>query len=1003
VNLTEIESLYSFEYQLLNETLSNFVPAIATLSSNISTINSGIYVLQGNLSSLSTELFQFQQGVNGTAQVVYGVPMNFVRAWSGVLSSPACDGNVSCANNQTNSLIIPKLSGEALAYYSIFFNVWNASFQQFSNPNNPPLLSREQTSVNQTVTALLSNPQLNSTVKQIFATVADELNVTTWDQANFIGNLTVNTLASQIPSNMTNSLGISARDLLLQLYDLGPSPADSSLGKVAVSIFEAKISSSGSIFTTSLSGLGTLPKGLNFSVSDLLNDAYNLGSSPSLSATWYLASGLLANATVSLFASSPLLIVNSTSLHDLLLNFNNQTTTTGVQSEILNEIANQSYSNYPYILSQSITKNLVSSDNSTMLLLLSFSSVPSSGTINTVHRIVHSSGLASQGKVYVTGSSVLTQDLSEVAAPAIGTTTVAGGAAALVIAGLLFLAPLAAFVPLLIAGIAIAISLSVIEFVTTVIEKTTISFVTPFLTILLMLGLAVDYSVLQLRRTKEERLNGRSKEESVALSVKWAGQAVITAALTVIVAYIILAVARIPFFGPVGTSIAIGVSILLAISITLLPSLELSIGDRMYWPNLRKNAVNRGMDRANRERLYHLTDSTLRNKVAVVAVISLFAAGSFYIVYRTPTGIDLVQLLPNFESNQGLTALTNSFGGAAFAPTQIVVTTTTPIVYGNDRFNQTLLNQIEAISSAAANTSGVVSVSGPTRPFGSQFDYSQINNNSSPTNSEYITGILQDIGINNKTALITVGLSSSPEGSQAISTLRNMESNIKTVGLTQGVTVYYGGETQSTYDAQSFINGLLPEVVIILAIAVYIILFFQLRSAFIPFRLVLGILSAAVFALALLSIAYYHILQEPIVNFSILFVVVTMLGVGTDYDIFVVTRIKEEVLNGKSDSEAIKSGISKVWVTAFGLALILSSVFGSLLFSGIGLLSELGLTVASAVVLDVACVILFFVPALMGLAVKYNWWPSKIKSVNSAMKPAPIDDNNKLPSKETNS
>ena len=103
-----------------------------------------------------------------------------------------------------------------------------------------------------------------------------------------------------------------------------------------------------------------------------------------------------------------------------------------------------------------------------------------------------------------------------------------------------------------------------------------ITFLTPTLSILLMLGLAVDYSVLQLRRTKEERQNGKTMEESVRISIRWAGQAVLTAGMTVIVAYIVMAVANVPLFSDVGTAIALGVSILLAASLTLLPSLELS-------------------------------------------------------------------------------------------------------------------------------------------------------------------------------------------------------------------------------------------------------------------------------------------------------------------------------------------------------------------------------------------------------------------------------------------
>ena len=194
----------------------------------------------------------------------------------------------------------------------------------------------------------------------------------------------------------------------------------------------------------------------------------------------------------------------------------------------------------------------------------------------------------------------------------------------------------------------------------------------------------------------------------------------------------------------------------------------------------------------------------------------------------------------------------------------------------------------------------------------------------------------------------------------------------------KGVSIYYGGTTQSTYDSQAFLNGILPEVVLVLAAAIYAILLIQLRSAFTPVRLVFTILCSVAFSLALLSIVYFYVLSLSILDFAPLFVVVTMLGVGIDYDIFFVTRIREEVMKGKSDDEAIKTAINKVWVTIFGLGLVLATVFSSLAVTGIALLGEIGFVVAAAVIIDVGVVILFFVPALMAMAARYNWWPSKL-------------------------
>jgi RND superfamily putative drug exporter len=309
----------------------------------------------------------------------------------------------------------------------------------------------------------------------------------------------------------------------------------------------------------------------------------------------------------------------------------------------------------------------------------------------------------------------------------------------------------------------------------------------------------------------------------------------------------------------------------------------------------------------------------------------------------------------------------------------IILTTPTPITYGDNQFNQTILNQIEQISSVAANTSGATNLVGPTRPFGEPFNYSEVNNFSAVLRAQYLGGMISQIGKDNKTALISVGISSPSESAAAISTLQQIEKNVDNVPLSKGETIYFGGDTQSTYDSESFLNGLLPEVILILAAAVYVILFAQLRSAFTPLRLIFTILCSVVFSLAIISIVFYHLLNLPILDFAPLFVVVTMLGVGIDYDIFFVTRIREEVLSGKTDNEAIVTAVDRVWVTILGLGLVLSTVFGSLLITGIAVFQEISLAVASAILIDVVVVILFFVPSLMGLAQRLNWWPTKIR------------------------
>jgi RND superfamily putative drug exporter len=967
-NYTGESSLYTLEASLLNSTVPNILNQTTSLQSNIITINSGLYTLQDNLSELSTNMFQLQTGINQTAQLIYGIPTAFVDVWQGVSQQLNAygDTNPIDTNTQANATTFSLTSNfggdaESIGYYTAFFNAWNASYQTL--PSSTSVLDREAFAVGQAVTVFLSNPQLDAQTSQMIGAVASGLSVTTWNQPDAVANLTISTMASSIPAELSTALGATPTSLVNQLYSFGASPSNATLGNYAITLLE-----------NSYANITTTDAG--FSVTDLMDSSYQLGSSPNETQTWNLACTLISNAVQSTFSDSPQFIVDNASLTSFLSALSPNSTTTDVNLAIDNVITTQPYTDYPYAPTSALTGNFVNSQNNTMLIVLGFSSNPDDNTIANVESAVKNSGLQNFGSVYVTGGSVLTEDVANAFLPALELTVGPGIAIALLIVGLLFLSPVAALIPVLMSGVSISVALASIYLSVVRIGHGNLTFLTPTLTILLMLGLAVDYAVLQLRRTREERQKGKSIEESVGTSIKWAGQAVLTAGITVIVAYIVMAVANVPIFSDVGTAIALGVAILLIASLTLLPSLEIALGDRIFWPGL--NRQGKAKSDPNQNRLRRLAHGTLKRKVPIVIIISIVALSAFVVIYNTPTSDDFLRLIPNFQSNQGLTVITNSFGSGTMEPTSIIVTTPTQIIYGNNQFNQTLLNQIEQITASAEDSKGVSSVSGTTRPFGNVFNYSSVEDMSLPIQIQYESQMFSTIGKDNETAVITVDLSNSSDSLSAINSLRGMEKNIDQLPLISGVAVYFGGETQSTYDSQTFMANLIPEVVLILAAAVYVILFFQLRSAFTPIRLIITILCSVVFSLAIISFIFYYALSLPILDFTPLFVVVTMLGVGIDYDIFFLTRIREEVLNGKTDNEAIVTAVEKVWVTILGLGLVLATVFASLLITNIAILQEISLAVAAAILIDITVVILFFVPSLMGLAQKFNWWPFKL-------------------------
>ncbi len=962
-NYTGQTSLYTLEASLLNSSLSDLINQTASLQSNIIEINSGLFTLRDNFSVLSENLFGLQTGINQTAQLVFGVPTAFVGVWQGITAQGVSDPII--ANIQANAtlyVLTSNFGGDAqsIGYYTAFYNAWDISFQAL--PNDISIADREAFAIGQSVLGFLNNPQIDSQTKQMIGLVASGLNVNTWNRPAAITNLTVTTIASSIPEEFSTALGASPLSVVNRLYGFGESPSNAILGSYAISLLE-----------NSYSNLTSSDVG--FSISDLLGASYQLGVSPNNSQTWKLASDFISNATQSTLSDSPLFTINATSLSNFISEISPNSTTPDLNLAIDDLIATQPYVNYPFMPSNALTGNFVNSKNDSMLIILGFSSETNQNTIAQVESDVQNSGLKDFGAVYVTGGSVLSRDVEKAFLPALEVTAGPGIAISLLIVGLLFMAPVAALIPVILGGISVSVSLAAIYISVVEVGHSTLTFLTPTLTILLMLGLAVDYAVLQLKRTREERQKGKSIEESVAISLKWAGQAVLTAGLTVIVAYIVMAVANVPIFSDVGIAIALGVSILLFASLTLLPALEIALGDKIFWPGLKKLAKKSD---PNKNVLKRLAQGTLKHKVPIVIMISLLSLGAFFVVANTPTSEDFLSLIPKFESNQGLTVIADSFGSGTIEPTQIVIVTTSQVTYGNNQFNQTLLNQIEQITATAAESKGVATVSSPTRPFGNAFNYSSIETMPELLRLQYQSQMFSMIGQDNKTVVINVGFSNSAFSQGALDSLQTMEKNINDLPDLSGLTIYFGGATPSAYESHSFMTSLIPQVVIILSAAVFVILFFQLRSAFTPIRLIITILCSVVFSLAIISAIFYFALNLPILDFAPLFVVVTMLGVGIDYDIFFLTRIREEVLNGKTDNEAIITAIDKVWVTIFCLGLVLATVFASLILTNIPILQEISLAVAAAVMIDVSVIILFFVPALMGLAQKYNWWPYKI-------------------------
>src|SRR5271155_3053796 len=176
-----------------------------------------------------------------------------------------------------------------------------------------------------------------------------------------------------------------------------------------------------SVYTTEYSFLASVVPSLVAKVSQLNSSVYAMASLPiTAQQSCDLASQLVANGSASSFSGSPLFKVNAARLTSLLSSLSAGTSAPQVRAAIIGVVVNDSYSEYPLVLSRSLTSNFVSADNSTMIVVYNFKASPSADMIADFRTDIASSAIPAAGTYYVTGGAVLTQDISKVFGPVLG-------------------------------------------------------------------------------------------------------------------------------------------------------------------------------------------------------------------------------------------------------------------------------------------------------------------------------------------------------------------------------------------------------------------------------------------------------------------------------------------------------------------------------------------------------------------------------------------------------
>src|SRR5207302_1373454 len=357
---------------------------------------------------------------------------------------------------------------------------------------------------------------------------------------------------------------------------------------------------------------------------------------------------------------------------------------------------------------------------------------------------------------------------------------------------------------------------------------------------------------------------------------------------------------------------------------------------------------------------------SVRRPVLVLALALIISVPAIYISLTGSTSYDFAAGLPQAESVKGITVLEQSFGAGQIGPTQVLVQFPALILV-NGNLTAAAQASLEKLSQNINGLSNVKQVTGPTRPNGTPVNVTDL----AGLSPEERQAILGSIGNDNRTALLTVLFAEEPFTQNSLNTVTQLRSLITSLqgsdpSLDQD-TILVGGASASTLDFANETVNQFNTIRVLTVAAIFVVLLIVLGSYPLAITGILSIGLSIIWAYAATLLFFNNVLQSGVLFIIPLILFLLLYGIGMDYNIFILTRIREEAQKGKETRQAVVDAVDRTGGIITALALILAGALGSLLLSSNRLLEGFGFAIALAVVLDAMVVRTYLVPAIMSV------------------------------------
>ena len=608
-------------------------------------------------------------------------------------------------------------------------------------------------------------------------------------------------------------------------------------------------------------------------------------------------------------------------------------------------------------------QELISPDNTTMTLLVNFSGSPTSdifkNSVTSIREQVRQIETESL-QIKVGGPGGLLQDLIKVFEGIDGLLLIVTAVLVLVLLSIIYRAPIVALTPLIVVGLVLQVSQGLLANITSFSDFLRVNGQATGIMTVVLFGSGTDYCLFVSSRFREELRRVNDVHEAMKRTMDGIGIAVACA----------------------GGTIA---------SLTLVPAVLTIFGRFSFWPFRPKFSKDQ-TDLNNTGGIYSKIGKFVMNKPIGTLIVCVLVLGSFISgLFTLERSFDSLDSLPsNTESVQSFEMIREAFSPGQISPTQVYVS------FGNGNKVNNSLDVVDSISQKFYQHEAITGVISPSRlygmmsPFGPQYvEESLLKINNGEKNKQIfdlLSRYKKYVSIDEEIALIELILKDNPYGSEgmdSIPKLRTLADDLEAeLGLGKG-QILIGGETAEQYDTRSVGDRDTNLVLPLILLAIFVVLILLLKSFVAPVYLVATIAFTYFSTLGLAMLIFKFGLNHEVITPSLpFFLFVFLNALGVDYNIYLMSRVREEAKKSNLN-DAVQKALSSTGGVITSAGLILAGTFSALIALPLLDLMQLGIAVAVGVLMDTFITRTLIVPAIIRLLGKWNWWPYKIKVSSS--------------------